>query len=140
MLGIFISILIALHGVVFQGATFEPVFLKATMFLYNWYVITSIIMGIILLLVVLGVIGVGSAAGGLSGFLATLIGGGAIGLLVAVLLVIKRGLFIFGAYLLHASLVLKDGIYVWNIGYVVVGALLLLIAIILGGASRSSSN
>lgn len=129
MIGFLISLLLAAWLAVTQNLPAEPIFLIATSFLCKWYVITTVIMVALRVLVLLGIVTVGTATGGIGGFLASLIGGGAITLLSMLGLAIRRAMFIFGAYTLHASLTMSQGAYVWNIFYLVLGGVLLLIAL-----------
>ncbi len=129
MIGFLISILVAAWLAVTQNLPAEPIFLIATSFLCKWYIITTVLLAVIIMLTMLGVVTVGTAVGGIGGFLASLIGGGAITLLSMLFLMIKRAMLILGAYTLHASLTISQGAYVWNIFYLVLGGLLLLIAL-----------
>ncbi len=129
MIGFLISLLVAAWLAVTQNLPAEPIFLITTSFLCKWYIITTVLMIALRLLVLLGIVTVGTAAGGIGGFLASLIGGGAITLLSMLGLAIRRAMLILGAYTLHASLTISQGTYVWNIFYLVLGGALLLIAL-----------
>lgn len=129
MIGFLISLLLAAWLAVTQNLPAEPIFLTATSFLCKWYVITTVIMVVLRVLVLLGIVTVGTAAGGVGGFLASLIGGGTITLLSMLGLMIRRAMLILGAFTLHASLTMSQGVYVWNMFYLILGGVLLLIAL-----------
>ncbi len=129
MIGFLISLLVAAWLAVTQNLPAETIFLTATSFLCKWYIITTVIMVALIVFVLLGIVTIGTVAGGIGGFLASLIGGGTITLLSMLGLMIRRAMFILGAYTLQASLTINQGVHVWNIFYLVLGGVLLLIAL-----------
>jgi len=145
MLGFMLSLLYAAWLTLVEDISYEVAYLTATGFLYNWYFWWTIIMGVVvgvfaLAFPLLGLGGGLQKGGKLGAVLGMLLGGGASVLLIFVF-ALRRGLYMCGAYLLHAALMLNpDGGYTWDNKKVILGALLLFVALITGRASSSSSS
>jgi len=134
-------------GVYFLGKpnTFPEVFLGTTNFLLWWYIITSIILGVIMALVSIGIAGAGTilgaskmgALGGVLGFF----GGGALSVLIMVLFAVKVTCSVGGVYLLHNSLTgASTGTPEWDTAKLIFGGILLMLSLVMGASSRSSSK
>lgn len=131
MWGIVLALLVAAWGYLSGDESGALVFLSATNFLFQWYIITTVIIGSIYFIfygiaMILGTtIGVlaGGRIGGLLGFLgvSTLSG------LFVLLSLFKRGGMIFGAYLLSDSVIVTDNLAQWNMGEALIGAVILVV-------------
>jgi len=147
MLGLIIAFVYAaiVYFIVQPPSTLPDAFLDATNFLFWWYIVTSAILGAIMVVIVLGMLGGGlilglkgwGIAGGLLGFL----GGGAISIFVAIVFVIRTGCLIGGVWLLHHSLAIASvGNVEWDMPKLVFGGILLLIGLLMNRSSGHSSS
>ncbi|MFH1047142.1 MAG: hypothetical protein V1738_02465 [Patescibacteria group bacterium] len=154
MLGLIISGLYFLYLAFLDGAaSTEVAYLQATGFLYDWYWVTSFILVIIggvyalFPLFVLNAVGaiignrvggalLGSVIGGLGGLAA----GAAVTVYIPARIVLRRAMFIGGAYLLMTAgnSSLEFGQFeIWRLG---VGAALILVALVMRKAGNNSSS
>ena len=122
------------------GTPVEVFYPVATNFLFWWYVVMAILVGLfyigISFLVSLGLMAKGAEAGGVvGGFLGLTVGGGAVTLLLAVSYLLNFGCLIIGAVLLQGGYVEGQ----WDAVRIVFGGFLVLVGILLG-QSRSSSS
>ena len=153
MLGLFIGAIYFVYGAYFGGAaSLEAAFLQASHFLYVWYWVTCSIGAVLavgfILLVSLGLIGAGAAAGhGAGGLVGTLVGAGAgaaLGGLATVLavvrIVIKSALLIGGAFLMMSSGTAAMAFNQFDLLRLGIGAGMVLIGLIFFRARKSSSN
>lgn len=137
MLGVLIAGVIAVLNFLHHQAL-EVIFLKSTHFLFHWYIVTTIIMGVIMLLISLGVLGA-SAIVGPVGFIA----GSAATIIGWIIFAFRRALFLIGAYLLSTAVTYGLIGPHWDTAKLAVGGLLLFIALVTrgkGSASASSSK
>lgn len=122
----------------------ESAFLSGTNFLFYWYLVFGIIGVVIGVLLALGIMGAGTFAGGsawgIGGGLLGAVGGGVLGLFILALIVVGSGMRVAGAYLLHDSVVLTEGVYVWEVPKVVIGGLLVGLPLLIRSSSSSSSS
>jgi hypothetical protein len=132
MLGFLIAGVIAVINY-FHHLTLDVIFLKSTHFLFHWYIITTIIMGVIMLLVSLGVLGASAIAGPV-GFIA----GSAATIIGWVIFAFRRALFLIGAYLLSTAVTYGSIGPHWDTAKLAVGGLLLLIALMTRGKGSHS--
>lgn len=145
MLGFMLALLYAAWTILVQDLPGEMAYLSATGFLYDWYFWWTIIMGVFvgvfaLAFPLLG-LGGGLQKGGKLGALVGMFLGGGASILLIFFFALRRGLYMYGAYLLHAALMLNpDGGYTWDNKKVILGGLLLFVALITGRASSSSSS
>ncbi|MBU1199194.1 MAG: hypothetical protein KKF46_00480 [Nanoarchaeota archaeon] len=135
MFGLIIAAIIAAINA-FGDKASEVIFQNSTNFLFDWYVITTIIIGIIMIIITLVGVGVGTAAGGVLGF----IGAGAVSLLGWIIFALKRGLFLSGAYFLTKGLVMTGAEPEWVIKNLILGSIILFIAVITRSKGSSSSS
>ena len=118
-----------------------PTYEAATNFLFWWYVVFAVIMGLFYLVIsILGSLGLGlkgaenfGSFGGLLGFFG---GGTALTLLLAVSYAINYGSLLFGTHLLRTAWTGES----WDTVRVAFGVLLLLVGIIVGRSRSSSSS
>jgi hypothetical protein len=133
MLGFLIAGIIAVINY-FHHLTLDVIFLKSTHFLFHWYIITTTIMGVIMVLITLLGIGVASAKGGILGFFA----GSAASVIGWVIFAFRRALFLIGAYLLSTAVTYGSIGPDWDTAKLAVGGLLLLIALMTRGKGSHS--
>jgi hypothetical protein len=146
MLGMILALFYAASMYVVSHATTGVTYLQSTHFLYEWYLVWTVILAVAMFVITLvivlggGVVGADGYRSGLYGRRLNMIGmflgvagGGAISLLLWVVFIVKRGLYVVGAYLLSTALVIHgvagEAIYVWDSVHLVIGGLLLLIAL-----------
>ncbi len=154
MIGVIIALVMAGWKYFISHQTANVIFLSTTNFLFWWFVITSAIIVAIYLVVALltiagmtiGGAGVGAGAeksgvlGGIFGGIFGLLGGSALSAIALVLILIARGLLIFGVYLAYHSLIMTDGNLEWNVSKLILGIVLFLIGLIMNKSSGSSSS
>jgi len=153
-MGILLSAIYAGYLYLFKTTLWTAIFLQTTNFLFWWYVATSALIGIVIGLLALFVLGAGAFGGGLAGSeagggkagtaagaLLGLIGGGVLSLFLVVSVAVGRGALISGTYLLHNSLALTvSGEAVWDQTKMMIGGFLLLLGLVMGKGSGSSSS
>jgi hypothetical protein len=153
MLGLFIGAIYFVYGAYFGGAaTPEVAFLQASHFLYVWYWVTCSIgaacaVGFILL-ISLGLIGTGAAAGhGAGGLVGALVGvgagaavGGLISVLAVVRIVFRSAFLIGGAFLMMSSGTSAMDLQEFDTLRLVIGGAMVLSGLIFFRARKSSSN
>jgi hypothetical protein len=149
MLGIFITVLIGIYQYLFITQTFEVIYLSLTHFLFWWYIITSGIAMLLIAAISIGITGYGaykgsglgySGGGKILGGLLGLAGGGAFSLVLMAVFAVGCGLKIGGVYLLSTAVTVAGQGYAWDIKTLIFGALALLLGLIMGKSSRSSSS
>lgn len=139
MFGFVLALLYAAWVVIFGDSAPEVAYLKATGFLYGWYVFWTWILGAFVALIALAVMLGGAAAGaskgrGIGAVVGMVLGGGLSGLIVF-LFAVRRALYVGGAYLLAHALT-RASPWHWNQAYLILGSLLLLVAFITGAKAR----
>ncbi len=145
-MGIFITIVYAFCVYLFgEPDTLAQTFAHSTNFLLWWYIITSIIIGVIVLLISVGITGIatlfGACKGKLLGGLLGLGGGGVISMLMIGITVISRGMRIASAYLLYHSItIMPNGDGKWDLTKLIIGIVLLIFSGVFQSSSSSSSN
>lgn len=130
MLGIAIVALIGIYMVA-REQPLEVIFEKTTKFLYCWYIVIALFVGIVMTTTILvtGTVG-GALAGGLLGALAGSMAGMTFALFALAWVAFSYVFQIFGAKLLHGSLsVNPDGTHTWNTTKIVIGTGLLLLGL-----------
>lgn len=118
---------------------------SAMTFLFNWYIWTSVVIGVFTVgfAFVVTFLGeeAGAAAGGFVGRTLGFLGGAALSALMIAVTIASRGSLIAGSWLLTQAMVLStDGLPVWDNTKLAFGGLLLLVGVILGRSSSSSSS
>lgn len=126
-----------------SGQAFPQIFSSSTDFLLWWYVITSIILAVFVVVIVLGMLGIGSVAGasigGFWGAGAGFLVGGALAVLATIVFLVSCVLSIGGAYLLHSSVAINSaGVAQWDITKLIIGSALIVFNMIISQASNSS--
>lgn len=145
-MGIFIAVAYAFCVYLFgEPDTLAQTFAHATHFLFHWYIITSIIIGVIVLLISVGITGIatlfGACKGKLLGGLLGLGGGGVISMLMIGITVICRGMRIAAAYLLYHSItIMPSGDAKWDLTKLIIGIVLLIFSGVFQSSSSSSSK
>lgn len=117
-----------------QPTTAPEGFLSATNFLFWWYIVTTAIIGAIILLVGLGSSGLTAhfADNKLLGFLIGSLGGAAT-IVILVLFAISSAISIIGVYFLHHSLIITaTGIAECNTVELIIGIVLLVVGLFRG--------
>ncbi|MDO8622055.1 MAG: hypothetical protein Q7R80_02395 [bacterium] len=144
MFGLILALLYATWVLVFGNAIPEVAYLKATGFLYGWYVvwtwILGVFVGLIALIMMLGGTAAGASKGGgkIGAIIGTVLGGGLSGLIVF-LFAVRRALYVGGAYLLAHALT-RASPWHWNKAYLILGSLLLLVAFVTAARSRAQRS
>lgn len=145
MFGLILVLLYVAYQYIVNSLAIEQVFLPATNFLFWWYLLWSIPLGILVLLIagvlttVLGFGGHGSIGGWLGGLLGVA-SGGVVSLFIIVVFLFRRALYVGGAYLLNASLTPSGIGYEWDGTKLIFGGVLLFVALLTRPSSSSSSS
>jgi hypothetical protein len=145
MLGIVIAVIVAAWTVFVGGHTMEAGFVSATGFLWVWYWIWTVIIGIFtagMMLVVTGVMtfaaadAIGSKLGGFLGFA----GGGALSVLIVTVIMISRALLLGSSYLLMTSGTAQMSFTEFSTNKLIFGTLLLVVGLMMSKATSPSSD
>jgi len=145
-MGLFFACIYMVWQIIFSEQIFASIFVSAMGFLFNWYIVTGILIVPISLLFALGILGgstiAGGANGGKLGGLMGFLGGGAIGGLVLFITTLKRAALVGIAYMLSTKAVMipAEGLPVWNWPVLIIGLILLLVFSRSGRSSSSSSS
>jgi hypothetical protein len=134
MFGLILAV-ICMIIMLISGQAFPQAFLGATDFLFWWYVVTSIISAVFMVLLALGLLGAGSVIGGLAkgvqGAVAGFFVGGALAVWAVIIFIVSCAMSIGGAYLLHSSVAINSaGIAQWNFPILIVGMFIIAIKVI----------
>lgn len=126
-----------------SGQAFPQIFSSSTDFLLWWYVITSIVLAVFMVVIVLGMLGIGSVAGasigGFWGAGAGFLVGGALAVWATIVFLFSCAMSIGGAYLLHSSMAINPaGVVQWDSTKLIVGPILIVLNMIISQASGSS--
>lgn len=109
----------------------EKIFMRATNFLFYWYlVVTCIIVGIVILIFSLGG-AVVTESEGIIGIIAGILVGSGLGIVIAALIVLLSLFSIIGAHLLRTSVKEVEGTFKWDRTRLVIGMALLLISLLI---------
>jgi len=140
MIGLVLTLLYSgwqyLHGI--PVGMFYP---AATNFLFWWYVVMAVIVGVfyigVTLLLSLGLMASGAESGGIvGGLLGLTIGGGAVTLILLVSYLLNFGCLLVGTVLLQSAYVGDH----WDAVRVVFGGLLVIVGILMGSFRTGSSS
>ena len=139
-LAIIIGFIIALWTTVFNGNTAETGFFAAIDFLWVWYWIWSVVLGVIYLLVSLSIMGAGvSATQGLQKLGGFAVGAG-VSLFIWIQFAIKRGLLLGGVYLLTISGGDEVSFSEFDTTKLIFGLIMVLVGTLIFNSSESSSE
>lgn len=142
MFGLFLVLLYGGYRAL-VGTDLFTIYQLSTNFLYTWYIWTTvayaIIYGIVGLLILIGGVVIGSVKGGVIGGILGFIGGGTLSVLMLLVVGVSRACLIIGTLLLKQALIFGE-VPTWDTGKLIFGAVLLLIGIIMGRSSKSSSS
>ncbi|MFA6428796.1 MAG: hypothetical protein WCW02_04640 [Candidatus Buchananbacteria bacterium] len=122
-----------LAGGLISQLTLATVFIPVVHFLYQWYLITTMVYFSVLvlffLLMLFGVSLVGFIQGGTIGAIVGAALGGTASTLLVVASVMRRILFVSGSYLLTQAVVVNNNVTQWDILNLILGLGLIFIAI-----------
>lgn len=116
----------------------ERIFMKATNFLFYWYlIVTAIIVSIIIVICSLGGAVLGAESDGLVAVLVGSLAGSGLGIVIAALVVLFSLFSIIGAHLLRTSVTEVEGAFKWDRARLVIGIVLFLISLLLSVGTGS---
>lgn len=133
MFAIILALFYSAYLYVISGSPAEIAYISATGFLYHWYLVWSIILGIVVILftafVTFGFTVMGSVADRKIGTFIGFLCGGAISFYATIRFIIRRILYTGGAYMLSIALFVKNGVYIWDYVLLGLGAAFIAIAV-----------
>ncbi|TSC52328.1 MAG: hypothetical protein LiPW41_539 [Parcubacteria group bacterium LiPW_41] len=133
MFAIILALFYGAYLYVISGSPAEIVYISSTGFLYHWYLVWSIVLGIVVILftslVTLGFTIIGGMTDRKIGTFIGFLCGGAVSFYATIKFIIRRILYTGGAYMLSIALFVKNGAYMWDYVLLGLGAAFIVIAV-----------